>query len=237
MMSSAPINRPQNTQEILQTLAELNTTTTSSNISQITQNPSISIPQKTKFSWHFLFNWIIAIATGGIIGGLVGFVAGFLAEFILGAAFKNTTIGFIFAGSIFGLMTGIGIGLMQSLLLRQNGFKLRWWFLVTILGFTIEGIVSVFTGNYGTQNGFFFIPGLAVGMFQWWVLQRYVQPAFWWILASVAGGGVGVGINKAVNYYLGNTYSIFGIVLGLFGFGIVTGIVLQLLLMRYQKLP
>jgi serine/threonine protein kinase len=236
MMSPAPINRPQNAQEILQTLAGLNPTATPLKVSQITPNPSIYIPSKSKFAWHFLLKWIIAIATGGTIGGFIGFVAGFVAEFILGAAFKNTTIGFIFGGAIFGLMTGIGIGTMQSLLLRQNGFKLRWWFLVTILGFTIEGIVGVFTGNYGTQNGFFFIPGLAVGMLQWWVLQRYVQPAFWWILASVAGGAIGVGINKAVNHYLGNVYSIFGIVLGLFGFATVTGIVLQLLLMRYQKL-
>ncbi len=232
MMSPAPINRPQNTEEILQTLAELNPTATPLNVSQITQNPSISIPNNSKFAWYFLLNWLIAIASGGTIGGLVGFVSGFLAEFILGAVFKNTTIGFILGGAIFGLMTGIGIGLMQSLLLRQSGFKLRWWFLVTILGFTIEGIVGVLTGNYGTQNGLLFIPGLAVGMLQWSVLQQYTQPAFWWILASVAGGGVAVGINKAVNYYLGNTYSIFGIVFGLFGFAIVTGVVLQLLLMR-----
>ncbi len=236
MMSPAPINRPQNTQEILQILAEFNPIATPLNVSQITQNPSIYIPNNSKFAWSFLFNWIIAIATGGTIGGFIGFVAGFLAEFLLGAVFKNTTIGFIFGGAIFGLMTGIGIGTMQSLLLRQNGFKLRWWFLVTILGFTIEGIVGIFTGNYGTQNGFFFIPGLAVGMCQWWVLQRYVQPAFWWILASIGGGAIGVGINKAVNHYLGNVYSIFGIVLGLFGFATVTGIVLQFLLMRYQKI-
>ncbi|PAX55249.1 serine/threonine protein kinase [Brunnivagina elsteri] len=232
MMSDAPINRPQNAQEILQILAGLNPIATPLNVSQITQNPSIPVTQKSNFAWYFLFNWIIAIASGGTIGGFVGFVAGFIAEFLLGAAFKNTTIGFIFGGAIFGLITGIGIGLMQSLLLRQNGFKLRWWFLVTILGFTIEGIVGVLTGNYGTQNGLFFIPGLAVGMCQWWVLQRHVQPAFWWILASVGGGGVGVVINKAVNYYLGNAYSIFGIILSLFGFAVVTGFVLQLLLMR-----
>jgi serine/threonine protein kinase len=236
MMSYAPAARPQNAQEILQILAEFNPIATPLNVSQITQNPSIYIPHNSKFAWYFFFNWIIAIATGGTIGGFIGFVAGFLAEFLLGAAFKNTTIGFLFGGAIFGLMTGIGIGTMQSLLLRQNGFKLRWWFLVTILGFTIEGIVGVFTGNYGTQNGFFFIPGLAVGMLQWWVLQRYVQPAFWWILASVGGGAIGVVINKAVNYYLGNAYSTLGIVLALFGFAVVTGFVLQLLLMRYQKL-
>ncbi|MEA5571779.1 protein kinase domain-containing protein [Calothrix sp. UHCC 0171] len=238
MMSPIPRERPQSTEEILQTLAELNPTATPLMVSQTSLNPSILLPRKTRFSWSFLFVWIIAIASCGTIGGFIGFVAGFLAEFILGAVFKNITVGFIFGGAIFGLITGIGIGLAQSILLRQSYFKLRWWFLVTVLGFIFEGILSVFSGSYGTQNKLFIIPGLAVGICQWLVLQRYIriQTAFWWVLASVAGGGVAVGINKAVNYYFGNAYSIFGIVLGLFGFAIVTGIVLQFLLMRYQKL-
>ncbi|BAZ39171.1 serine/threonine kinase [Calothrix sp. NIES-4101] len=234
MMSPVPRERPQSAQEILRVLAELNATATPLTVSQTNLNPSILLPRKNRFSWSFLFVWIIAIASCGTIGGFIGFVGGFLAEFILGAVFKNITVGFIFGGAIFGLITGIGIGLAQSILLRQSDFKLRWWFLVTVLGFIFEGILSVFNGSYGTENKLFLIPGLAVGICQWLVLQRYlhIQTAFWWILASVAGGGVAVGINKAVNYYLSNTYSIAGIVLGLFGFALVTGIVLQFLLMR-----
>ncbi len=217
MMAPAPVQRPVDTQVILRSLANINP-----NINQ----PSIPNPTviSKQINQDFLLYWILATITGGTFGGLIGYVMGLSGSFIVGAAVKNITIGLAFGGAIFGLLIGVGIGFMQALAMRQSSFLVKKWVVVTALGFAIEGILGIFAGNYGSDSRSIFIPGIVVGILQWLVLRNQVFSAFWWVLASFSGGVVAVVINKAVIYFLGNAYTIFGCILGLIGFGIVTGV-------------
>jgi hypothetical protein len=188
--------------------------------------PSLSI-KWGKFEINFLLSWVLATITGVMIGGLIGFILGFATEFMVGAITKNITIGYISGGAIFGLITGILVGAAQSLVLHQHDYKYKWWMLATILGFTIEGILSVLTG-YGAKGEMIIIPSFAVGIFQWLVLLQYVRRAYWWVLVSSVSGAVGIATYKGVQYFLGNAYNIFGGILGLIAFGLITGIFILL---------
>ena len=218
MMASAPIQRPADTEEILRRLANL--------------NPSInapSIPNPVAISKQinsiFLIYWVLATITGGSIGGLIGYLMGISISFIVSAAVKNIVIGLASGGAIFGVLIGVLIGVLQALVMRQSGFLVKRWGVVTALGFTIEGVVGIFAGNYG-DNNFIFVPGIVVGILQWLLLRNQVFSAFWWVVASISGGVVAVVINKAVIYFLGNAYTVFGCILGLIAFGIITGVAL-----------
>jgi Protein kinase domain len=217
MMAEAPIQRP-NTDSILKIISQ--------------QAPYIELPNSVKpslptkwgkFELNFLLSWILATITGVTIGGLIGFVIGFATEFMVGAITKNITIGYISGGAIFGLITGILVGAAQSLVLHQHDYKYKWWMLVTMLGFTIEGILTVVT-RYGAKSEMLIIPSFILGIFQWLVLQKHVRRAYWWVLASSSGGVIGIAIYKSVQHFLGNAYSLFGGILGLVGFGLITGI-------------
>ncbi len=217
MMASAPIQRPADTQQILHSLANLHPKI----------NASIPNPVATSkyLNRDFLLYWILATVTGGTIGGLIGFVTGAFINLIVSAATKNTTIGLVVSGATFGLLTGVAIGVMQALILRQSGFLVKKWAFVTALGFTIEGVLGIFAGNYGSESNSIFVPGVVVGILQY-LLLRQVFSTFWWVVANISGGVVAVVINKAVNYFLGNAYSVFGCILGLIAFAIVTGVAL-----------
>ena len=218
MMDEVPMQRP-DTDSILKIL-------TSQQAPYIelhnSVKPSLAI-KWGKFEINFLLSWVLATITGVMIGGLIGFIIGFATEFMVGAIAKNVTIGYVSGGAIFGLITGILVGAAQSLVLHQHDYKYKWWMLVTILGFTIEGILSVVTG-YGAKGEMIIIPSFAVGIFQWLVLLQHVRRAYWWVLVSSVSGAVGIGIYKGIQHFLGNAYNIFGGILGLVGFGLITGI-------------
>jgi hypothetical protein len=219
MMASVPVQRPANTEEILRSLANLNLKINTPSI----PNPA-AIPKQV--NRDFLLYWILATITGGTIGGLIGYVMGISISFIVSAAVKNIVIGLACGGAIFGVLIGIGIGIMQALVMRQSGFLVKKWGVVTGLGFAIEGVIGIFAGNYGSESNFIFVPGVVVGILQWLLLQNQVFSAFWWVLASISGGVMAVAINKAVIYFLSNAYTVFGCILGLIAFGIITGVAL-----------
>jgi Protein kinase domain len=219
MMASAPIQRPVDTQEILRSLANINPDV---NLISIPNPTAIAKP----INRDFVLYWILSTITGGSIGGLIGYVVGIAISFILSAAVKNIALGLTFGGAAFGVLIGMAIGVMQALVMRQSGFLEKKWALVTALGFAIEGVIGIFAGNYGSDSNFIFVPGIVVGLLQWLVLRNQVLSAFWWVLGSFSGGVVAVVINKAVTYFLGNAYTIFGCILGLIAFGIITGVML-----------
>jgi glucan phosphoethanolaminetransferase (alkaline phosphatase superfamily) len=96
-----------------------------------------------------------------------------------------------------------------------SGFKLwRNWFLATLAGFVIGGVLGVGAGTLGFYSigqllllfrvcdagqgamGCLFLGaiwgaaialGISVGIAQWFVLRRFVQRSRWWILACVLG--------------------------------------------------
>jgi hypothetical protein len=94
-----------------------------------------------------------------------------------------------------GLIIGGSIGIAQWLVLRHRLAPMRWWVVLSILGFGIgkaagqavsQGLPAalglVLTGA---------VIGLSVGIVQWLALQGPLSRAGWWLAASVAGWAVG----------------------------------------------
>lgn len=124
---------------------------------------------------------------------------------------------------------------------QNNNRGLLWleWMVATLIGYTI-GILAILPWMvnlaYAAQPGWSTglmggtILGGAVGVAQWLVLRRHAEQVGWWIVATIAGFMVGLGIGMPladtgfmptgaalrVAYNTGMTGAIVGVVLGLF---------------------
>jgi hypothetical protein len=94
-----------------------------------------------------------------------------------------------------GLVIGTGIGVAQGLVLRKRIGSMRWWVLVTIVGFGLGKLIgeSVAQGmpavlGHGLSGA---VIGASVGLAQWLVLRRHLARAEAWVLANVAAWAVG----------------------------------------------
>jgi hypothetical protein len=137
-----------------------------------------------------------------------------------------TTLGWVLAGvlpSEFGLVaTGLVIGLLQWIVLRQYLRQAGWWIVYSTLGWTAGwGIIITLIPP---QLGILTEPvlGAALGTTQWLFLRRHFYQAGWWIPVSALGWTIGLtGLTGEL---------LVGAVVGA-----VTGIALELLL-RYSTL-
>ena len=92
---------------------------------------------------------------------------------------------------------GLGIGLLQEMVLRRLVPGLQRWALFTAAGFAV--------GAFLTQWAPYFL-GLGVGITQWLLLRRDLNRTGWWPvmnvlawpLGSLFGGGLGVTIGDAL---------------------------------------
>jgi serine/threonine protein kinase len=229
MMAYAPVQRPQNCQAILNTLdtfaiseivnSEISNTNSETTISQAEN----SQPQK-RFIWIFIINWVLATLTGTTIGGVIGLIAAWCVSFLLGAVLKNVSTGILLGGVLFGLITGLITGIMQSWVFLQCGYKIKYWMLITSLGFAIEGALGILIGNYNYGGKIMFIPGIAVGISQYLLLRNRLNYSFLWIIINILGGGLAVLIQLKTQDILTGKYQAFSYLLGLIAFGMVTGI-------------
>jgi hypothetical protein len=137
-----------------------------------------------------------------------------------------TTLGWVLAGvlpSEFALVaTGLVIGVLQWVVLRQYLRQAGWWIVFSALGWTAGwGIIITLIPP---QLGILTEPvlGAALGTTQWLFLRRHFYQAGWWIPVSTLGWTVGLtGLTGEL---------LVGAVVGA-----VTGIALELLL-RYPSL-
>jgi hypothetical protein len=137
-----------------------------------------------------------------------------------------TALGWVLAGvlpSEFGLVaTGLVIGLLQWIVLRQYLRQAGWWIVYSTLGWTAGwGIIITLIPP---QLGILTEPvlGAALGTTQWLFLRRHFYQAGWWIPVSALGWTIGLtGLTGEL---------LVGAVVGA-----VTGIALELLL-RYSTL-
>jgi len=120
---------------------------------------------------------------------VVGWVVGFA---ICEAFFTNLTFpGTTTEGAVIGTFVGIG----QALLLRGRIGGAVAWVVATIVSFGIGKALGQLVGgpldtplSYAVVGAFI---GSFVGAAQWFVLRSRVPRAGWWIVASLAGWGVG----------------------------------------------
>jgi hypothetical protein len=103
-------------------------------------------------------------------------------------------------GEILGLVAlGGVIGTGQWFVLRRRVYRADRWAWMSAAGAAVGVVVSqwldvldMYIGpgmeldDLLAGAGF----GIVLGVVQWWVLRGWVKAAYWWILASVAGGAV-----------------------------------------------
>lgn len=182
--------------------------------------------------WGFWLRWMLASFLGFAMGGVLGGVT--LYVFAFGEGFA----GLIVFGAIFGAAGGT----MQWLVLRRNVNQTGGWVLATAIGCTLAGIGTElvlrrlpFSDAFIALYAFAAMAGIGEGILQWLVLRRKVARAGWWVLASILGLTVGMGIGGPIAITLGQAGSaieasiVAGVLFGL-GVGAIPGAVLVWLL-------
>jgi len=149
------------------------------------------------FNWTLWLQWLAVTAMGWILGGVL------LPELAL-------------------VGTGLVIGLLQWVVLRQYLRQAGWWILASAVGWA--GGWWIVSSVAPLEIGILTEPllGAAMGTLQWLVLRRQLRQSGWWIVVSALGWTV------ALTGLTGQL--LVGVVVGA-----VTGITLELLL-RYPSL-
>jgi hypothetical protein len=124
------------------------------------------------FDWAFWFFWIMATAWGWVLGWILS--------------------GFLMAGIAL-LATGVGIGALQWLILKQR-ISGAWRWILASAGGWAAGWALAFI-SIPTELGFLsgLVLGAATGMAQWLVLRREVHWSGWWIMVSALAWSIALG--------------------------------------------
>jgi hypothetical protein len=157
-------------------------------------------------------------------GFTVGFFLTALIYLVLGA-------GLDLAFSFFGIVLGIGVGVLQWLVLRRRVSGAGWWVLASAAGG--YGIIQAgFLGfsqsleSYGLLlrwTGVVALGGAVTGTLQWLVLRGQVSRAGWWVLASTVGWGLVGAVLGAFPWGVGDTDALVALVVTAAVLGAVTG--------------
>ena len=148
------------------------------------------------FDWALWFFWMMATSVGWVLG-----------RFLL------PNLAFV--------TIGIGLGVLQWLVLQPRIRNAWQWMLATTLGWTMGSMLVLTVIPDGMDFIAGAIIGLSTGTAQWLVLRNELHWAGWWIVISVVAWTTGMSLLPGV--------LLTGVMAGL-----VTGIALELLL-RYPK--
>jgi hypothetical protein len=126
----------------------------------------------TSFDWVFWFLWIMATAWGWVFGWILG------SYLISGIAL---------------VATGIAIGALQWLVLKQRMIRSRRWIPATAAGWAVGWAIAFVA--VPAELGFLYglALGAATGITQWLVLRREVHWAAWWVLISALAWTLALG--------------------------------------------
>ncbi len=148
--------------------------------------------EEPSFDWVLWTKWVLVSVLGWAIGWA------FLPEMAIGVA----------------------VGLLQWLVLRSKFQEGGWWVLLSGAGWaTGHTVVGALQMDIVVLQGM--VIGTVLGIVQWFILQRWVRRAAWWIPISGLGWAVG---------------PILGPVLTGAVAGAVTGLALELLLRHRREM-
>lgn len=187
----------------------------------------------------FWLRWVLASFLGFAVGGMIG---GFIMFAFHGELW---ILGFAFFGPIFGAAGGI----VQWFVLRRYVARSGGWVLATAAGYTLATVAAalIFSLPYSDSAvagmvAFAIVAGVAGGVLQWLVLRQKVAHAGWWLLASILGLFVGMGIGGPMAMTLGQSGRVleptivFGILFGV-GVGAIPGAALVWFLRHPKSRP
>lgn len=128
-------------------------------------------PEKTQrrssFEWVYWLQWVLATTLGWALGALVFATANLEA-------------------------VGLGVGVLQWLVLRQRiRGRIWWWIVASTLGW-LGGALLVYLLRPSDPLLAFATQGVAISVAQWLVLRRWVYRADWWMIIGTLAWTVGL---------------------------------------------
>ncbi len=150
--------------------------------------------------WAFWLMWVLANSVAWIVGMAVLWVLNFILEPLVQGPLNTL------AWAVVGALIGSFFGVNHWFLFRPLGSETigkwaHWWFLATIVGWSMAIMVVVGLGA-GENLGFAVtgaIIGISVGIPQWFVLRPYAQYAEWWGVANTVGWMMGLALLDLVD--------------------------------------
>jgi len=190
--------------------------------------------KESQVGWGFWLGWVLASTMGVVVGSIMVLVIGLLIygllEELIGSA--GTDILFESGGPwlVMGIMLGIGVGILQWLVLRRRVSGVGWWVLASaaggygILQAGFQGLSeSLSFGALLSFTGVVALGGAVTGTLQWLVLRGQVSRAGWWVLASTVGWGLVGAVLGAFPWGVGDTDALVALVVTGAVLGAVTG--------------
>ena len=170
--------------------------------------------------WRLLIWWVGLSASAYLLAALLRLV---VSRFLFPHEIGETSASIVGVQVIIALrfLEGLGIGIIQWLVLRRAFPNMRWqgWVLVTtisiflsqfiqpLLYFTfLRGISPTGISGVSIVVAEGIIAPAAIGAAQYLILTRYVDRAGWWIAASAAAGLI-MSLIKLLIYAASNTWS------------------------------
>jgi hypothetical protein len=161
--------------------------------------------ERNRIGWGFWLQWVLASTVGMFVGHILAFFTGALTGFAL--EFLDPFTDFALGpwdplhNLVGGIGLGIGVGVLQWLVLRRRVSGVGWWVLASVAGgygifqAGFDGYGASLEMSYGSLlgwSGVVALGGAVTGTLQWLILRGQVSQAGWWVLASTVGWGLGM---------------------------------------------
>ncbi len=123
------------------------------------------IRRSSAFEWVYWLQWVLATTLGWVVGAII--TPDFEA-------------------------VGLGVGLLQWLVLRQRiRGRIWWWIIASTFGW-LGGVGLLYLLRPSDPMLAFVTLGLGISLAQWLVLRRWVHRADWWIIIGTLAWTVGL---------------------------------------------
>ena len=166
-----------------------------------------------RFDMRLWLAWVAAVTMGWAVDWAVGWV---VVEVVSRVSPDAIWAAFLFHGPH---VVGIGVALLQALVLRRRLAQAAWWILATgvaavfgelirisVTGAVYDAMVEIDAAFLTSIALSILAGGLLVGAAQWLILRRLVERAGWWIPASglglIAGWLLGAFVGSIVAEYV-----------------------------------
>lgn len=148
--------------------------------------------------YPWLAAWTLASALGLVVGLMTAPLLWSLPESIISAMPEWLAAGI--AGAIIGLGVGAALGLAQGIVLRARGYASQRWFLATLVGGALGGILAIALAEFNSNGENTIVTllslgalGMCIGTAQYLGARGVVKNAVW-VLAAAVGIGLGAGL-------------------------------------------